>query len=70
MDLSQNGKKTNFYFSILFEPNPNSYKQLLKNKKNNEIIINSGLSNEKGTTLLNICNNQGHLRHLNLIMNF
>ena len=51
--------KTNFYFSILFEPNSNSYKQLIENKKENEIIINSGLSNEKGSILLNICNSEG-----------
>ncbi len=51
--------KTKNFKSILFEPNTNSYKLLLKNKKNNEIIINSALSDKKERLTLNICKSEG-----------
>tara|TARA_Y100000590_G_C15726583_1_gene1015456 strand:- start:978 stop:1967 length:990 start_codon:yes stop_codon:yes gene_type:complete len=50
---------TNCYFSVLFEPNKSSYEELIVNKKENEIIINSGLLNKKGKTVLNICKSKG-----------
>ena len=45
-------------FSILFELIP-SYEKLLENKKSNEIIINSALSDKKENILLNICESDG-----------
>ena len=51
--------ETKNFFSILFEPNPSSYEKLLENKKSNEIIINSALSDKKENILLNICESDG-----------
>ena len=42
--------------SVLFEPDPNAYQELIKDKANNSLIINSALSDEEKEVVLNICN--------------
>jgi len=46
---------TENYQSVLFEPNENAYKDLIKNKTEKEIIINTALSNKKQNLIFNIC---------------
>ena len=41
--------------SVLFEPDPNAYQELIKDKANNSLIINSALSDEEKEVVLNIC---------------